>query len=234
MAPIVLADQFICHKEYAIAYSFTTHDPIYTTEHLVVGDTGSLPRTNDFRADPAIESLHAVTSSDYDDSGTACGPITTKRRVNSCDRGHMTPNQDFSSCVDCVSESFFMSNMVPQNYRNNEIIWKFIEMRIRGYVALHPAGVYVVSGPIFLPNKARVTIGLNKVWVPDYLFKIMIDAETGKTIAFSMPNADIPTKDLRNYVVPLSAIEASTGIYFGPSLDKNSIANFDEWIAQTK
>ena len=220
-APVVAADQYICHTQYALAYSFNSKNPIYTVEFLDKSHTGDLPRTNDFRVDPVIAPEHQATPKDYTNSTCNGGR---------CDRGHMTPDQDFSACKICVSESFFMSNMVPQNYANNEVIWKGMEMKIRGYAANHPAGVYVITGPAYMFT-AHVTIGKNKVWVPDYLFKIMIDATTGKSIAFFMPNK--PQDDLSKWVVNLTTIENATGIKFDMIMDKTTVANYQAWLAQT-
>lgn len=221
-APIINADQYVCHTQYALAYSWMSRNPIYTTEFLVQSHTGGLPRTNNFRVDPAIDPHHQATPNDYEKSMCNGGR---------CDRGHMTPDQDFSACVICVSESFFMSNMVPQHFKNNEVIWKGMEMKIRGYVANHPAGVYVITGPAYR-SVNPATIGKNHVWVPDMLWKIMIDATTGKSIAFMMPNE--PVADLSQFVVSIDMVEASTGIKFDASLDKGTVANYQVWLAQTK
>lgn len=229
-APKIEADQFVCHQEYAIAYSWTSRNPIYTTEFLDASHTGDLPRTNDFAVDPAIDKFHVATPNDYKNTKDGCGPIVGKR-TSTCDQGHMTPHQDFSSCQPCVSQSFFMSNIVPQYYKNNEGIWKGMEMKIRGYAANHPKGVYVITGPVYLTKTPR-TIGKNKVWVPDYLFKISINAETGNSIAFYIPNNE--QHDLSKFVVNLETIEKASGIIFDSSLDKKKIANYQEWLSQTK
>lgn len=221
-APIVKADQYICHKEYAVAYSWTSRNPIYTTEFLAANHTGKVKRSNDFRVDPAVDAAHRSSPKDY---------VHSTCNGGRCDRGHMTPDQDFSACNVCVHESFFMSNMVPQNYKNNEVIWKQLETYIRDYTKSHPAGVYVITGPVYHTSDPA-TIGKDKVWVPDFLWKIMIDAQTGKSIAFLMPNA--PEHDLSKFVVNLATIEAQTGIKFDASLDKTTVANYQTWLTQAK
>jgi endonuclease G len=225
-APVVVnADQYVCHTQYALAYSWTTRNPIYTTEFLSKDHTGGEARTNDFRVDPAIDDRHQAKPKDYH-KNTGCGG-------ERCDQGHMTPDQDFSACAVCVSESFFQDNMVPQHFKNNEVIWKGMEVKIRGYAANHPAGVYVITGPAYNSQTTpTATIGDGNIWVPDNLFKIMIDASTGKSIAFYMPNSE--QKDLSKFVVSISVIEAATGIKFDSSLDKKSVADFNEFVAQSK
>jgi DNA/RNA endonuclease G (NUC1) len=121
--------------------------------------------------------------------------------------------------------------MVPQNFKNNEVTWKGMEIKIRGYAANHPAGVYVITGPAYRSINPA-TIGKNHVWVPDLLWKIMIDAQTGTSIAFLMPNE--PTIDLSTFVVNIAMIEAATGIKFDVSLDKTTVASYRDWVIQTK
>lgn len=218
-APVAKADLYICHKEYAIAYSFESKNPIYTTEYLAANHTGSDARTNDFRVDPTVPKQYQSSPKDYLNSGTSCNG-------GRCDRGHMTPDQDFSADETATHESFFMSNMVPQNFKNNEVIWKSMEVKFRKYVATHPAGIYIITGPIY-NSTTPGTIGANHVWVPDWLFKVAIDAQTGKTIAFMMPNSDV--NKLVNYVTTLADIEKATGITFDTSLDKNTKGDFYAW-----
>lgn len=212
-APAVQADQFVCHKQYAVAFSYKTHNPIYTTEFLDKTHTGGLPRTNDFKVDPAIPAQHQATPRDY--IGAICGPGHAR-----CDKGHMTPDQDFSACAQCVHESFYMSNMVPQHYKNNEVIWKQLETKIRAYAAKRPKGVYVITGPAYhYPDKPTATIGKINIWVPDALFKIIIDAETADSVTYFMPNA--PEQDLGKFIYSLGTVEAATGIEFDVHLDKS-------------
>ena len=219
-APVVKADQYICHTQYAVAYSYQSKNPIYTTELLIAGHIGNIDRTDNFRVDPAIPKQYQSSPKDYVNSGTACNG-------SKCDRGHMTPAQDFSACEICMSESFFMTNMVPQNYKNNEIIWAGLESKIRKYVMTHTAGVYVITGPVYQKKTPQKLLGKNNVWIPDQLFKVVIDATTGKSIAFMMPNA--PETDLSLFVTNLITIEKATGIKFDRKLDKKTIANFNDW-----
>jgi endonuclease G len=218
-APVVNADLYICHKEYAVAYSYKSKNPIYTTEHLISSHIGNIARTNDFRVDPAVPVEYQDSPKNYYHSGTACNG-------GRCDQGHMTPDQDFSADEQATHESFFMTNMVPQNFKNNEVIWRMMEMMIRQYVLLHDHGVYVITGPVY-KTAQPATLGAGKVWIPDYLFKVVIDADTGKSIAFYMPNA--PESYLPQFVTNLATIEAATGIKFDDSLNKNTVANFADW-----
>jgi len=223
-APVTsAADQYVCHEQYAVAYSYETRNPVYTTEFLDESHTGDLPRTNDFKVDPAIPAERQATPADY--VGAVCD---LSGGTDRCDKGHMTPDQDFSACAQCVHESFYMSNMVPQNLKNNEVVWKNMEVLIRKYAASRPKGVYVITGPAYRnPAQPTATIGKNKVWVPDALFKVVIDAETGESTTFFMPNA--PQADLPKFVMSLSAVEDVTGITFDPGLNRTKVGSIAGW-----
>lgn len=209
-APVIQADQYICHTEYAVALSYETRNPIYTTEYYEASHTGHLKRPPSFRPDPKVPRQYAVITSEY--RHTTC-------HGNPCDRGHMTPADDFNACKKCLLESFYTSNIVPQNKRNNEIIWEHLEAAIRAYAAKN-GPVYIITGPVYGPHPDHIGHGIA---VPDQLFKVIIDPATGRSAAFMMPNQDLDPKTLSNYQVSLSDVEAATGIEFNNSLDKHSV-----------
>lgn len=220
-APIVAADQFICHKQYGVAYRYETKTAYYTVEYLESSDTGDVPRSNDFRPDLKVPLQYSATVLDYKGTTDECGG-------SRCDRGHLSPSQNFSSCVSCVSQSFYFSNIVPQNYKNNQIIWKYLETKVRTYVQKNNS-VYVITGPVYTKSRFN-TIG-DGVAVPYKLFKVIIDSKTGKSIAFMMDNKHIPVSDLNGKVVTLEDIEQATGITFDKSLDKKTSASYQSWFS---
>lgn len=219
LAPVVDADQYLCNQEYAVAIDWGAKNPIYSTEYLSKDHIGKLPRTNDFRPDTRIPDQFESKPQDY---------LKSFCNGGRCDRGHITPDQDFSSCEMCVHESFLMSNMIPQNFNNNEVIWKKMEMYLRIYVKTHDP-IYIITGPIYNSDKPTATIGVDHVWVPDLIFKIAIDSKTGKSISFMMPNTKLNAEDLPKYITNILTIEGKTGIKFDSSLDKTSIANYKDW-----
>jgi len=217
-APVVNAEQYICHKQYGIAYSYQHKNPAYTVEYLTADHTGKVARTNDFRVDPQIPPKFQTTPKDYAHTTTECGG-------GRCDRGHMTPDQDFSADATATSESFFMSNMVPQNFKNNEVIWKNMEMHIRAYVAKgHP--VYVITGPAY--NSLHPKFIGNHVDIPDKLWKVVVDEASGAVMAFMMDNVALDTHSLMMHQVAVKDIETATGIKFG-AVDTQTVKTFKDW-----
>jgi endonuclease G, mitochondrial len=76
----------------------------------------------------------------------------------------------------------------------------------------------VITGPV-LRGEDLEQIGLNRVSVPEYFYKIVAvpGREKERTIAFLLPN-DISTLHLREYIVTVDSIEERTGIDFFPDL----------------
>jgi endonuclease G len=117
-----------------------------------------------------------------------------------------------------MSESFFLSNMVPQVPNNTRGIWKQLETAVRGWVR-SGRDIYVVSGTVYDPGYKNIG---RQVGIPSRLFKVVIDAKSNTAIAFLMPNAALPVKDLPRYAVSIADVEAATGINFMPALPANN------------
>ena len=197
--------QYICHTNYAIHYRFDTKTAEYVVEHLDYADiTGPAKRKDDFRPDDLIAPEHSATLEDY--SGEPY------------DRGHLVPGADNRADPITMSESFFLSNMVPQVPNNNRGIWRILETKVRDW-ALENRDLYVVSGTIY--EDGYKTIGEGKVGVPTYLWKVVYDRATDSTIAYLMPNAELPVKDLPKYLTTVDRVEELTGLNIFPKLDES-------------
>lgn len=194
--------QYLCKKNYAIHYRFDTRTAEYVVEHVTLeGVAGESKRENDFRPDPAIQKQYQSQLSDY-----AGHPY---------DRGHLAPAGDNTQSDEIMSESFFLSNMVPQVPNNNRGIWKQLETKVRDYV-VKIGSVFVVSGTIYEHNYK--TIGENKVGVPTKLFKVIIDLDNNRASAYVFPNEALPVEDLEKHKVTIQEVEVLTGINFNPKL----------------
>jgi endonuclease G len=195
--PAKLGDQEICHINYALLHRCDVKGPIAVFEHLTVDKiTGGFKRQDDFRPDPKVFPQCQSTLKDY-----AGQPY---------DRGHMSPAGNNTQSKEIMSESFFLSNMVPQVPNNNRGIWKQLETWERDW-AMAGGDFYIISGPVFMPN--HKTIG-NGVGVPDGLYKIIIERTSGRVMAYMMPNAPLPVADLPKYQTTMTAVEQATGIQF--------------------
>lgn len=217
-------NQYLIKKYYAIHYRYDTKTAEYVVERVTKENiSGTAKRKDDFRADPDVPVLHQSQLQDY--------------AGNPFDRGHLVPGANNTINEEAMSLSFVLSNMVPQVPNHNRGIWKQLETFVRNW-ALEGKDIYVVSGTIY--NKDFKTIGANKVGIPDYLWKVVIDNKSNKAIAFLFPNAPLPVDDLPKYVVSISKLETKTRLNFMPKLTKaqsaaieQNKANLSEWSGLT-
>jgi len=192
-------DQEICHTNYAIIYRCEVKAPVAVFEHLTKSEiSGPAKRRDNFHPDTLVTPGCSASLADY--------AIVGKTH----DRGHMSPagNNTMNDAV--MSESFNLSNMVPQVANNNRGIWKQAETWEREW-ALKGGDYYVISGGIFDPGHPVVGKGLG---IPTRLYKIIYDKQSKKVVAYLMPNAALPVADLPKYQVPVATIEQATGMRF--------------------
>lgn len=144
------------------------------------------------------------------------------------DKGHLCPAGDMEFDKEAYDDTFFTSNISPQDHDFNGGIWNRLEQKVR-YWASRYDGVYVVTGGIL--QKTRRTIGTERVVVPEYFYKIILDDSDGnyKMIAFLIPNKK-SDKPLYTYVVSVDRIEQLTGIDFFPKLNDQLESSLEKRI----
>ena len=123
-----------------------------------------------------------------------------------------------------MSESFFLTNMIPQVPNNNRGIWKQLETKVRDYV-LKNNDVYVVSGPIY--EKGYAVIG-NNVGIPTKVYKVIVDVKNQKSAAYIFPNTPLPVADLEKYKLSITEAEKIIHINFNPKLN-DSLESKNNW-----
>ena len=194
----------LCRKGYLMSHDPARKTPVWVVEHLTRGKArGSVERSDDFQADADLEKGKRAELSDYRGSGY--------------DRGHMAPAGDMAWDEQAMSESFYLSNMVPQvGVGMNRGIWANLERKIREW-ALERGELYVYSGPIYGGSDPE-TIGPNHVAVPRFLFKVVLDPGQKESLAVIMPNRKLRTEDMKNYLVSVREVERQTGLHFFTTL----------------
>jgi len=162
-------DRALCYDAFAILHSGESKTPVYVAEKLnrqAMADAHE-KRTNKFFPDARLRSAERATLDDYKGSGF--------------DRGHMAPAGDMPT-AQAMAQSFSLANMVPQAPEHNRGAWaKSVEKATRKYAARATGDVYVITGPIFVPNIAQSeSIGAGHVHVPKYLFKLVYDQDKNR------------------------------------------------------
>lgn len=199
-----LSGDLLCRKGYLLSHDPARKTPAWVAEHLTRDKAKkNAQRSNNFRPDSDLERGRRAELSDYKGSGY--------------DRGHMAPAADMAWDGQAMSESFYLSNMVPQvGAGMNRGIWAELEKKVRAWV-LERGELYVYSGPIYPPGEAK-TIGPNSVAVPEFLYKIVLDPEKKEALAVIMPNRKLSTQDLPKYLVSIDEVEEKTGLQFFSTL----------------
>lgn len=199
------SDAVIIHTGYSLLYNEQHEQAAWVAYELTKEEThNQFERTDKFIPDPKV-STETANNADYAGAGY--------------DRGHLAPAADMGWSKITIDESFYYSNMSPQQPSFNRGIWKKTEELVRDW-AIENNSLYIVTGPILTPRLK--TIGENQVSVPKYYYKVILDYSlpSVKGIGFIMPNAD--SKESPSYfAVSIDSIEQFSGIDFFPLLPDN-------------
>ena len=217
-------EQIISHLGYTVSYNYDWKIPNWVAYELTKEEVeGVVPRGNHFMPDPNVPSGKSATNDDYKNSGW--------------DRGHMAPAADMKWSEQAMKESFYFSNICPQNNNLNAGVWKDLEEQVRE-LARQKGNIYVVCGPI-VPKKPQ-TIGYNKVAVPDAFFKVLLQNDNGEwsAIAFMFAN-ESGRKPLSTYAMSVEEMQIISEIDFFPALPDSiekiveSHVDFTKWNIKT-
>lgn len=165
----------LCSNHFAVLYSTVSRTPLVVVERLSrlkLQEAKGEKRSDFFFADPRLKNRESADLNDFKQSGY--------------DRGHLANAADQPDAAS-MAQSFALSNMVAQDPTNNRKIWAKLESDTRKYVMRASGDVFVFSGPLF-ETRARM-IGDNRVWIPSHLFKVVLDANTGKAWAHILENS---------------------------------------------
>ncbi|KAJ8010630.1 hypothetical protein DPEC_G00077070 [Dallia pectoralis] len=220
------------YTNHTLSYDQARKTPRWVAEHLSKEKLlGTANRKHcKFKPDPSIPELFNAHNADYLGSGWS--------------RGHMAPAGDNKSSEQSMAETFYLSNIVPQNYENNAGYWNRLEMYCRD-LAKRFDNVWVVSGPLVLPEEGAdgkktvcyKLIGKDDVAVPSHLFKVIlvgkkksVSSTLGNTEsedltlgAFVVPNQPIGfDRPLTDFQVSLSELEKMSGLHFFPKVEETT------------
>lgn len=202
-------------EEYVMSYSRDKGTANWVSWHLDEAWLGSAARQDDFRADSSLPSgWYQVGATDYQGSGF--------------DRGHMCPSADRTLSVDDNSNTFFMTNMIPQAPNNNRLGWASLESYCRSLLS-GGYEIYIISGGYGIGGDGSAGpadyIANGKVQVPSHTWKVIMILPDGdddvnrvtantQIIAVDMPNSQSVSSDWKLYQTSVDQIEAITGYDF--------------------
>lgn len=220
-APMLNRPEEILRREgYTVSYNRANKIPNWVAWELSPAKLVEREsRTDHFLPDPDLPEAEAVTTNDYKGSGY--------------DRGHMCPAGDNKWKWKAMVESFYMTNICPQNHNLNRGDWKELEEMCREW-AKKEGKIYIVCGPVLYGTGHR-TIGEHHVAVPDAFFKVVLAVgRHAKAIGFVCPNVS-GNKPIRSYAKTVDEVEHMTGIDFFPALPDDleekveAAYDWDDW-----
>lgn len=108
-----MTSQVIEHIGYTVSYNEQRRNPNWVAYELTVEEVdGKEPRGNRFIPDPLVKGKQAVDD-DYKHSGW--------------DRGHLAPAADMKWSEQAMDESFYLSNISPQNHTSTVVCGKALK-----------------------------------------------------------------------------------------------------------
>lgn len=146
------------------------------------------------------------------------------------DRGHLCPAGDRRFSKQAYNETFYTSNISPQDRDFNAGVWNRLELHIRQWAKNYET-IFVVTGGVL--EDGLIEIGEEDVDVPQYYYKIVArgNIDDLKLIGFLIP-AKESTRPLNHFVVPIDRIEKVTGIDFFEGLPNKIEAKLEKEVLE--
>ncbi|MFP3942140.1 MAG: DNA/RNA non-specific endonuclease [Thermoanaerobaculia bacterium] len=164
---------FVVREGYVLRHSSVDKIALWVCEHVEPGELqGDARRRDDFDPDPELEPGQRAELADYRGSGY--------------DRGHEAPAGNQKASQRLNDETFFLSNMIPQEPGNNRQVWRELEKLTRDWVAegVVPSAWIVTGGFFYDPDEEDEAtadglipfqaIGDNQVSVPTHVYKVVL------------------------------------------------------------
>lgn len=198
------SDKVIVYEGFTLSYNPKTLLPNWVAYELTSSEVdGTYPRVSGFSMDLDYKGRQAMRE-DYSSTGW--------------DKGHMAPAADMKWSRTAMYESFFLTNICPQDHELNGNDWLTLEKLGREW-AKRFGSVYIVCGPI-VGNNYYGTIGDNKVVVPDAFFKAFLVVEEHRyhAIAFVMQNESKHHR-IQEYAMTVNELEDLIGLDLFSNID---------------
>jgi len=198
------SEDIVTHIGFTASYNHETLIPNWVAYELTREEVnGSEKGDESFQWDPDIKGRQAWRE-DYARSGW--------------DKGHMIPRADLKWSAKAYSESFYFSNVCPQDPAFNTGSWRTTESMGRR-LAKQYGSVFIVCGPLVFDNKYG-TLGEHKVVIPDAFFKAFLICVNGEYSAIGIIMDNIPEKqNLKQCAMSVDEVEDKCGLDLFHDLD---------------
>ena len=212
------AQRWSCYQMYADNYKTGTKVDRYYKK-----PAGSLTSDSQYPNDPELPVEYQFTVDPYWSSGF--------------DHGHICPSADRQRSTEANYQTFFLTNMQPQNNDFNAGIWANMETQVRTWAGNFDTLFVCKGGTI---DKSEWIIkylgsGTNKIPVPKYFFMAVLGKKgtSFKATGFWIAQDNYSSTSLKSYAVTIQSLQQKTGIDFFCNLP-DDIENQVENISQSK
>src|SRR4030042_5229213 len=194
-------EEFVKHEYYTLSFVEGYELASWVAYELTAEEaSGSLEYKEKYTEDPVI-STGSATMKDYKKSGYILGQLA--------------PVEDMRFSSVAVTESFYLSNVVPQKPAFNKYTWKKMNDMVREW-AKESGSLLVVCGPV-LADAPFPTFGPGKVSIPSRFYKVVVDMKGKKGMGIVVKNS-MSSGSLKPYAMSIDEVEEITEIDFFPSL----------------
>ncbi len=212
------AQRWSCYQMYSDNYKTGSAVSRYSSTN-----DGSLSADCQYPNDPDLPLQYQLTKDPYKGSGY--------------DHGHICPSADRQRANEANYQTFYITNMQPQNNKFNAGIWADMESQVRTWAGNFDTLFVCKGGTI---DKSEWIIqylgsGSNKIPVPKYFFMAVLGKKGSnfKATGFWIAQDSYSSTALKSYAVTISALQQKTGIDFFVNLPDN-IENEVENVSQTQ
>jgi len=202
-------------RNYSFWYDLSNRVSLWVAYPLYQGMTSGVSRTDKWDYDPIVPRRFQ-------------GDVS--RSYTGYDRGHQLPSADRLCNTAANEQTFYFTNITPQNANLNQGIWQTLESQIRGQISGCDT-LYVVTGCVVRTETdttvlyVKDTRGLD-VAVPKAYFKVVLkykaDAPNGgySAIGFWLENKSYGSQVIgRSHACSVADIEKKTGFDFFHNLN---------------
>ncbi len=200
--PTSTTNQIIKHEFYMLSYNEKYEQAEWVAYELKANMVSSQHFKRPFFIEDPLVETHSADWRNYKKSGY--------------DKGHLCPAADMKFNKKSFDDTFFTSNISPQNHEFNDGVWNRLEGKVR-YWAQKKGTICVITGGVLQDGLKK--IGAENVSVPNYFYKVLLDNSSNKPkmIAFLVPSQN-SEKPLYEFVISVDELEKLTGIDFYPKL----------------
>ena len=247
-------------RNYSICYDTEKLVPLWVAYpvHRVYED-GDVGRTNEWSFDDAYYTQNASTGS-YIKRYVYTLPIIPQSQQQNIesggygydsglDRGHMLPSASRQSTYELNAQTYYATNMMPQQSQFNQNIWASLEGDVRDWKCSDT--LFVVTGTLYEGEQRTITARGRTIAVPSHAYKLLLRTKNGNTqknisditsaselkaIGFLFENNSTgASTSIKAAAVSVAEIERRTGFKFFRNLNPaiadqvKSQKNLSEW-----